>query len=230
MNDSIACPLLDEQKSELNVNSMACSPLQRINVLDNVERAVVLAFYAQLFARMILTAYQSGNLASLIILPSEALVVVLIIFRRRTDTLSLRWQDWMAALCATILPTFVISTGKQPSLSIGLLAAFLGLVGFIVQVHGKICLGRSFGLVAANRGIKSSGPYRFVRHPIYAGYLFGHVAFLIMFPAPWNICVLCVALLLQLYRIRGEENVLSLDPLYVEYQKQVRYRMIPGLF
>ena len=39
------------------------------------------------------------------------------------------------------------------------------LIGLYVQISGKLILGRSFGLIAANRGIKVAGPYRIVRHP-----------------------------------------------------------------
>ena len=49
---------------------------------------------------------------------------------------------------------------------------------------GKITLGRSFGVVPANRGVVVGGPYNFVRHPIYTGYLITHVAFLVANPVP----------------------------------------------
>ena len=53
-----------------------------------------------------------------------------------------------------------------------------------IIIAGKLTLGRSFGLMPANRGVVSSGIYRFVRHPIYAGYLITHVAFLAAHPTP----------------------------------------------
>ena len=49
----------------------------------------------------------------------------------------------------------------------GLLVAFLSLA----------TLGRSFGIVAANRGVKTRGPYRFVRHPTYMGYLICYLGY-----------------------------------------------------
>ena len=44
------------------------------------------------------------------------------------------------------------------------------LTGLLVE-DGKLSLGRSFGLMPANRGVVSTGMYRLVRHPIYLGYL-----------------------------------------------------------
>ena len=38
-----------------------------------------------------------------------------------------------------------------------------------------------------------SGVYRFVRHPIYLGYLVTHVGFVIAYPAGWNLAVLLAA-------------------------------------
>ena len=40
-----------------------------------------------------------------------------------------------------------------------------------------MALGRSFGVAPANRGIVVRGPYSFVRHPIYTGYLITHTGF-----------------------------------------------------
>ena len=45
------------------------------------------------------------------------------------------------------------------------------LVVISVADHGyaRVSLGRSIGYVPADRGIITSGPYEFVRHPIYSG-------------------------------------------------------------
>ena len=52
-----------------------------------------------------------------------------------------------------------------------LLTVALSACGLLVVIGGKLSLGRSFGLMPANRGVVSSGLYRIVRHPIYLGYL-----------------------------------------------------------
>ena len=48
-------------------------------------------------------------------------------------------------------------------------------IGLVLVVVGKMALGRSFGIVPANRGVVVRGPYTLVRHPIYTGYLITHV-------------------------------------------------------
>jgi protein-S-isoprenylcysteine O-methyltransferase Ste14 len=45
------------------------------------------------------------------------------------------------------------------------------LFGQAVALAGLFSLNKSMGVVAANRGVKTGGIYRVVRHPIYAGFL-----------------------------------------------------------
>jgi protein-S-isoprenylcysteine O-methyltransferase Ste14 len=91
-------------------------------------------------------------------------------------------------------------------------------------------LGRSFGLVPANRGIVSSGLYRVVRHPIYLGYLVTHCGFVIANPLNWNLAVLIVADAALMFRAVLEERTLSKDSEYRAYMQRTRWRIVPGLF
>ena len=82
----------------------------------------------------------------------------------------------------------------------------------------------------ANRGVKLGGPYRYVRHPMYAGYLLCHVAFLLLNPSPWNLVVYALCDGLQVPRILAEERLLCRDGTYAAYRARVRWRLIPGVF
>ena len=88
-------------------------------------------------------------------------------------------------------------------------------------------MGRSFGLVPANRGIVTSGPYRIVRHPIYLGYFLTHLAFLLSMWSAYNFCIYAFLYTLQFLRIREEEKFLRNDESYQDYVLSVRYRFIP---
>jgi protein-S-isoprenylcysteine O-methyltransferase Ste14 len=103
-------------------------------------------------------------------------------------------------------------------------------MGLLVQVWAKLTLGRSLGLVPAHRGLKISGPYRYVRHPMYAGYLLSHLAFLLVNPTWWNLAVYGLAYGLQVPRLLAEERLLRQDPNYHTYESMVRSRLIPGVF
>jgi protein-S-isoprenylcysteine O-methyltransferase Ste14 len=103
-------------------------------------------------------------------------------------------------------------------------------IGLTIVVLGKISLGRSFGLVPANRGIVSTGVYRFVRHPIYLGYLLSHVGFLAANTNPWNVVMLLSADTALLLRAICEEETLARDDAYRSYMTRVHWRVVPGVF
>jgi protein-S-isoprenylcysteine O-methyltransferase Ste14 len=103
-------------------------------------------------------------------------------------------------------------------------------MGMVIQVLAKLALGRSLGCVPAHRGLKLSGPYGCVRHPMYAGYLLSHLAFLLMNPTWWNLTAYALAYVLQVPRLLAEERLLAHDPQYRAYQAAVRYRLVPFVF
>jgi protein-S-isoprenylcysteine O-methyltransferase Ste14 len=106
----------------------------------------------------------------------------------------------------------------------------ISALGLALVVVGKITLGRSFGLVPANRGVVVRGPYSFVRHPIYTGYLVTHVAFLLAHPSPWNVMVVIVADAALIFRALMEERTLSGDAAYQGYCQRVGWHLVPGVF
>jgi protein-S-isoprenylcysteine O-methyltransferase Ste14 len=104
------------------------------------------------------------------------------------------------------------------------------LTGLYIQISAKLILGRSFGILAANRGIKVDGPYRVIRHPIYAGYTVTHIGFLLAFPSLWNAVLYSTELAIQITRLLREEFLLKQDQTYRDYASRVRYRLIPMIF
>jgi protein-S-isoprenylcysteine O-methyltransferase Ste14 len=103
------------------------------------------------------------------------------------------------------------------------------MVGTSVALFAKLSLRRSFGLVPANRGVKVSGAYRFVRHPMYSGYVINHIGLLLLYFSAWNVAVYAVSWVLLYLRAIEEEKFLLQDPEYTAYAGQVKARIIPGL-
>jgi protein-S-isoprenylcysteine O-methyltransferase Ste14 len=168
------------------------------------------------------------NPTNIALLISDALPLVLVLFRRPAEAISQRGVDWLAAYAATLAP-MLLAPGGQPIASAPLCGALM-VAGVLLNLYGKASLARSFGLVAANRGVQRFGPYRFVRHPIYAGNALTQVGFVLLNPTAFNL-MLCVAgLWLQVIRLKAEERLLGEDPVYAQYMIQVPYRLAPGLF
>lgn len=195
-------------------------------VIDLSERLFILLLFASFVVRLshtiILRPY---NLLAIL---SEALAVYFIIVRRPSIVLTLRPLDWIAALAGTALPMFV-GAGGQPLMpaTIGTTLMFAGL---LLAVWAKASLRGSFGIVAANRGPVERGPYRWIRHPMYAGYITVYVGFFLNNPLFWNFGLYAAGFSFQIMRLLAEERILTLDPRYSDYQTQVRYRLVPGIF
>jgi len=199
------------------------------HAIDWFERGAILALYAWLALRIVGGFVTQGGIGNLLLLASEGLVVFFILIRRTTSDVSLRAGDWLLAFSATAAALAVQPGSRSPLLPPFLLATLL-LMGIFVQVHAKLVLARSFGCVPANRGLKFAGPYRYVRYPMYLGYLLSHVAFLLMNPTGWNLGVYVLCYALQVPRLLAEERLLREDAEYRDYMAAVRYRLIPGVF
>ncbi|WP_394841974.1 hypothetical protein LZC95_33475 [Pendulispora brunnea] len=199
-------------------------------LLDLSERILVLGLYGALVVCIVDSIRADGfGLGNLLLLPSEGLVFLFILLRRRTQQVSARPGDWALALAATAAPMLVRACPER-ALVPELLAAFFLMMGTLVQLHAKWVLGRSFGCVPAHRGLKEAGPYRVVRHPMYAGYMLSHLAFLSMNFSAWNAALYMVCTLLQIPRLASEERLLGLDEGYARYRARVRHRLIPGVY
>src|SRR5262249_46191920 len=86
------------------------------------------------------------------------------------------------------------------------------------------------GVVAANRGIKTSGLYRVVRHPAYAGYLLGYLGYVISYPTAQNVALAVATLLALNARAIIEERFLAQDPAYRAYLNGTRWRFVLSVY
>ncbi len=196
-------------------------------ILDRGEQTAALVFYAFLVERIWPENLSLGALAPAIVLLSEGVVILFLIIRRPTTFISLRPQDWIVAIAGTVAPLLIIKGAEPANLSIGI---FLMLFGMATQVSAKLSLRRSFGLVAANRGVKTGGAYRYVRHPMYLGYMISHVGFILMSPTVWNLAVYAIGWTCLVARVAFEERLLSEDAAYQAFKQRVRFKLVPGLF
>lgn len=133
------------------------------------------------------------------------------------------------AWCGTILPLLLRPSTLAP-LALTMFGNMLQFVGGLLALAATLWLGRSFGIVAANRGIQTGGLYRVVRHPIYAVYGLAFGGFMLAHPTLINGGILVGWLMVQVLRVRAEERLLMQDTWYAAYAAQVRYRLIPGLW
>jgi len=91
-------------------------------------------------------------------------------------------------------------------------------------------LGRSFSVMAESRQLVTSGPYRFLRHPLYLTEEIAIIGLFMQFVSLWTALFLAVHVAIQLRRIHNEETVLSAKfPEYAAYKRNTS-RLIPGIY
>jgi protein-S-isoprenylcysteine O-methyltransferase Ste14 len=92
-----------------------------------------------------------------------------------------------------------------------LLGSTLITIGNFLDVWGYLVLCRSFAIVPEARELKTSGPYRWVRHPVYLGQILAQGGVWLFFArlhVVW-IALYVVFVALQLYRSKLEDRVLA---------------------
>jgi protein-S-isoprenylcysteine O-methyltransferase Ste14 len=198
-------------------------------VNDLLARAAVGTLFTLLSISLFSDFMRTGHVTGLLLLVGESLVVVLTLLRRPAITVD---RSAVAAIMTTVSlagPALLRPAETQP-LAPDAVTALISAVGLLIVVAGKIALGRSFGVVPANRGVVVRGPYTLVRHPIYTGYLITHSAFLMANPVIWNVTVILLADVALILRALMEERVLCADESYRQYCRRVGWHLMPGVF
>jgi len=77
----------------------------------------------------------------------------------------------------------------------------------------------------------SSGPYRWLRHPGYAGALLAYMGTPFLLDSAWALLPALFLLVVLVVRTALEDRTLQAElPGYREYAAQVRYRLLPGIW
>jgi protein-S-isoprenylcysteine O-methyltransferase Ste14 len=192
--------------------------------LDIFERVLLILAAAPFLMRFRHALEQDPWVLALVI--GEMLTVVLIMIRRPGPMAGHPWVIFVAFV-GTFTPLFVSAPSGPPVIAAG---AVLLWVGLALSLSAKLSLNRSFGMIAANRGVRRGGPYMVVRHPMYLGYAITHMGFLLVYPSLTNAALYALTWTFQLLRIREEEKWLNQDQAYREYAGAVRYRLIYGVY
>lgn len=205
------------------------SDARRRDLGELASKTIIVVLFSMMAVRLAADARATGHVTGVLLMVSEALVVVLTMFRRPAGLV----DRTLNARLLTALSMFgppLVRPASSMALAPEALTAMITGIGLMIVVFGKVSLGRSFGLTPANRGVVCSGVYRCVRHPIYLGYLTTHVGFLLANASLWNVSLLLTADMALMLRALLEEDALSQDAEYRDYMQRVRWRLLPGVF
>ncbi len=158
----------------------------------------------------------------------NTLIAVLFLTRRKEVRVTESSRDRLITI-VSILLSFTLRPAPGASLLSGFWESTLLTVSLLLIFAAYLNLGRSFGLIPADRGLKLTGLYGWVRHPLYGAEIMFFVSFLLAnFTVRNSAFVLGILISLHM-RAMAEERLLACDLAYDSYRRRIRKRYIPYL-
>jgi protein-S-isoprenylcysteine O-methyltransferase Ste14 len=165
-----------------------------------------------------------------------------LLFNRRALQHPQRWRDIVVPLLATFM--LYAFTGLSPYVpdfatrsllpfewqrTAAIAAIQVSLVGYAIALWSVVYLGRSLALVVSVRKLERGGPYRFVRHPMYTGYLVLVLGIALASSSLFAIVLYVTYVTITVYRARLEEEALTaFSTEYREYAARTGF-LFPGI-
>jgi protein-S-isoprenylcysteine O-methyltransferase Ste14 len=185
-------------------------------------------------ARVIPNASHAGPLLQCISLGTSATFFVFQIYFLAVRLPSIaRTAGPMPRACALLgayLPAVITMLPTGTSEGLQLAAALVTTSGMAGALYALIYLGNAFSVFPQARRLVTTGPYQFIRHPLY---LFGELSVLgiaLGYAQPWALLMAMFSFLAQFPRMTYEEKILTTAfDSYPTYAAKTA-RLIPGVY
>lgn len=133
----------------------------------------------------------------------------------------------IAAFVGTYMPWTIAFFGKTDQALPNLASTACVLIGMVMMLVTIRHLGRSFSLVPQARNVVQTGPYRWIKHPLYLAEEIAVLGVVLRNPTPLTAVLLVLHIGIQICRIYYEEDLLRRNcPEYAGYEAS-RRRLIP---
>lgn len=182
--------------------------------LHRLIRLGAVALYAYLFAVRVMQ-YSAFFLKPLWVVETLVYMVLAIAFFVRTDPVerSRGMNEVIIPLVGSLLPFALLYTQPSPWVVKNrtlLLVVFCWMtVSTALTAWGMWTLRRAFSITVEARSLVTTGPYRFIRHPIYLGEILSAGAVAFWRFSAMNCLVFLLFVCIQLARARWEEGKLE---------------------
>jgi len=189
----------DQTTAAAATSAMMPMPADRASGMTNWSPALLLPIGLRLLACLAQASFMHSSLITymadtsrvtvLILLISETASFLGLILSRQAKVVDYDPRAFMLILVAYSYMIF-LTTNPVVHMMSEQVSATIQIIGLSWTIYAKISIGRSFGLLPANRGLVVTGAYRWVRHPIYAGYFVNHVGYIAANFCLWNLVIL----------------------------------------
>jgi protein-S-isoprenylcysteine O-methyltransferase Ste14 len=176
-------------------------------------------------------AAAAGLLASGLTISFYVLVIAAYLRRGEASATTESSVARAAAVLGTAAPVVLmfVGAGRDVSLTSDLVASALMVAGLGLSVWSLRALGTNLSVIAQVRALAASGPYRWVRHPLYVGEIITVLGIVVRSPGAAGVAVWVALVLLQAYRAVAEERLLAARHSgYSEYMCGTA-RFLPGI-
>ncbi|WP_416136228.1 methyltransferase family protein [Aquabacterium sp. A7-Y] len=144
---------------------------------------------------------------------------------RRTTTDLRFWLLAFVPTYGTFGPAFFAQPGV-PLVSLWISNAVAG-AALLLGVTSRLTLGRNISIVPAQRNLVTTGPYAYIRHPIYTTVFLTYLSLNLQMFSVVNLLMTSTLIVLFMVKSLIEEAFLKKDTDYVTYMQKVRYRWVP---
>jgi protein-S-isoprenylcysteine O-methyltransferase Ste14 len=201
---------------------------QLIRALIKLENTIPALVWLFLVFFQVAKVYEEPWVSTIGLLLINGVAMVLFVTRRDASRVGNFWEGVLAVSGTFVVTLLLIVANNDEGMTLGpgaspvaTIVQCIGIAGWAVSL---LALGRSLGIAPADRGLVRHGPYRFIRHPIYAFEALFFVGWVINVRTVEAAIIVAVWAVLQIGRIIREERIIGG---YDEYSKQVRWRLIP---
>jgi protein-S-isoprenylcysteine O-methyltransferase Ste14 len=137
----------------------------------------------------------------------------------------------LAALIGTYLPWSITLLPQDGGVGPNLLSSVCVTGGMILVIVTVLHLGRSFSIAPQARVVVRTGPYRWIRHPLYLAEEVAVFGVVLQVLSPLTLAIFVLHIAVQIWRIHYEERLLGQTlPEYHRYGQHARWRLIPCIW